>query len=277
MGKLTLDEENHWVDWVTDAEVAEKSRLEWGMLEYNDIEGFLPFEYVYVDNQIRFRYFYAAMHPITKWFQEKEGDFGDCRMLLMGVLESIVRGQEYLLDEGGYLLKPEWIFWNRQEKRVALCYLPGEKNKTSEDFIHLVEFLMKHMEHKNKAAVEMVYGLYDALQADGLEAEKNLLMIREFQAEKPFQSFEKEQRNKGNRGKYFLTWAEDALTGKIFWKFPETIKTLAIAGETTVGRSETCTHVLPFLQISRKQAVLSEEDGRLYLADTASCNGMSAR
>ena len=101
MGKLTLDEENHWVDWITDAEVPEKGRLEWGMLEHNDIKGLLPFEYVYVDNQLRFRYSYSGMHPITAFFQEKEGEFEDCRVLLAGVLEIVVRGREYLLDERG--------------------------------------------------------------------------------------------------------------------------------------------------------------------------------
>ena len=306
MGTLTLDEENHWVDWMTDAEVPEQGRLEWGMLEHNDIEGFLPFEYVYVDNQLRFRYSYAAMHPMTDFFQKRQGDFEDCRVLLVGILGAIVRGQEYLLDERGYLVKPEWIFWNRQEKRVALCYLPGERNNISEDFIRLVEFLMKHMEHKNAAAVEMIYGLYDVLKADGFSAEKNLLMIQGFQAEKSFQVSGRQQKPFGTsegqqklfqsfrgdlgsniaekaaiyteyqqekEGRYFLKWAQDAFAEKISRKFPEAVKSLSIAGEATIGRSEACTHVIPFIQISRKQAIFSEENGRLYLTDTASCNG----
>lgn len=298
MGKLTLDEENHWVDWLTDAEVAERGRLEWGMLEHNEIEGFLPFEYVYIDNQIRFRYSYAAMRPLTVLFKEKQAGGQDCYLLLAGVLGIILRGQEYLLDERGYLLRPEWIFWNCQEKRAAVCYLPGEKNHTSEDFIRLVEFLMKHMEHKNTAMVEMVYALYDVLKADGLQAEKNLLMIQELQAKSSFlssggqaiakgqenvkESFrsgmaEKEKLYTGKKGekerRFFLKWSGNALTGKISCRLPEAVKLFSIAGEATVGRSEGCTHVLPFLQVSREQAVFSEEDGRLYLTDTASCNG----
>lgn len=305
MGRLILDEENHWVDWITDAEVPEGGRLEWGMLEHNDIEGFLPFEYVYVDNQLRFRYSYAAMHPITAFFQEKQGGFDDCYVLLTGVLEIIMRGQEYLLDERGYLLKPEWVFWNHHERQVALCYLPGEKNNIAEDFIGFLEFLMKHMDHKNRATVEMVYGFYDVLKTDGLQAEKNLLLIRGFQAGEPFGALGRQQKiftrgqpknvrvfeedmekiadsaketvhtgqSYGNRGKFFLKWTEDALTGGIFQKLPEEIRSLVIEEETTIGRSEACTYVLPFLQISRKQAVLSEENGRLYLMDTASCNG----
>ena len=58
-----------------DIEVAEKSRLSWNMLEYNQIPGLLPFQYYYKDDKVCFQYQMKELQPVTEYFQKKKGGF----------------------------------------------------------------------------------------------------------------------------------------------------------------------------------------------------------
>lgn len=180
---LELDEDNHSVLWKTEAEKAQKNILAWRMLENNEISGFLSFDYYYIDNQICFRYAYHSLQRVEEFFQKKMGDFETLSFLSGELLYILESGQEYLLDDGGYLLSPEWIFWNRLEKKVYLCYLPGKGGDIGEEYMAIVEFLMQHTNHADKKAVKLIYGLYDLLVSDGFVPENLLLFIQKIKKE----------------------------------------------------------------------------------------------
>lgn len=57
-----------------DIEVAEKSRLQWNMLEHNKIPELLPFRYYYRDDKVCFRYTVGRLQPVEDYFKKKKGD-----------------------------------------------------------------------------------------------------------------------------------------------------------------------------------------------------------
>ena len=179
--ELEFIENKQQVLWKAEAEQAQSGILSWRMLENNEIKGLLPFDYYYVDNRIHFYYACQSLQKLEDYFKKKEGDFDTLYFICMESIKIILRGQEYLLGQGGYLLTPEWIFWSRREKKLALCYLPGGKRELDKDYVKLVEFLMQHTNHKDKKAVEMIYQLYDMLLTEGFVPEQLQKYLEEIQ------------------------------------------------------------------------------------------------
>lgn len=179
MENLELDAKHHFIIWKIDAMQAQKNELGWKMLENNQIEGIFSFEYYYLDNLICFRYPYHSLQRIVDYFQRKKGNFETIFLLCEGVLSVIERGQEYLLNHSGYLINPEWIFWNHFEKKIWLCYLPGKQGDLEKEFTTFVEYLMEHTDHSDRRAVELIYGLYDVITSESFIIENILSYLRE--------------------------------------------------------------------------------------------------
>lgn len=129
MEGLELDEKNHWVLWMAQEEQIQEGRIAWHMLENNEVSGLLPFDYYYLDDQICFRYAYHSMQRIQHFFQRKTADFEILYFLMEEILAILERGQEYLLDEGGYLLMPEWIFGTVMKRKWVYVIYQGKRAK----------------------------------------------------------------------------------------------------------------------------------------------------
>lgn len=282
MKGLELDQKNNWVLWKTEIEQVKKNELAWRMLENNEISGLLPFDYYYVDNQICFRYDYHSLQRIETFFQRKTGDFVTLCFLCEEVLKIMERGQEYLLDKRGYLLLPEWIFWNRYEKKVFLCYLPGKEGEAGKEYTAIVEYLMQHTDHSDKSAAGLIYGLYEMLGSDGFVLENLLSYLQKARnayellecENQTHEEMRDDERNVGT--KYLLKPLPDGGAGKLWGKLlcgQEGTGYFIQQEKLSVGREEKSDLCLPFGTVSRRHALFFCEPDGFYLMDTTSTNG----
>lgn len=268
MGEIEFIEKNNQVFWKVESEQAQKSVLSWRMLENNEIKGLLTFNYYYVDNRIYFHYNCQNLQRLGEHFKRKSGDFEMLYFICEEILKVIVRGQEYLLEGEGYLLSPEWIFWNWGARELKLCYLPGRNMDAGEEYIALVEYLMQHTEHKDKRAVAMIYGLYDMLTTEGFIPEQLLKYLQEVQGDY-------EQRKQAKDYKYFLCPQQAEEMSRLQRQILDIENNVCpITGEETViGRKEDCHLWLPFGVISQHHAILACETEEIVIIDTGSTNG----
>ena len=279
---LELDEKNQWVLWQTEAEQLKKGELAWRMLENNQILGFLPFDYYYIDNQICFRYAYHSLQRVETFFHRKMGDFETLCFLCEETLKILERGQEYLLDESGYLLLPEWIFWNRCEKKVFLCYLPGKDGEAAKEYTMLLEYLMQHTDHSDKNAVSLIYGLYELLDKDGFILENLLSYLQKAKSENVLPAYSKQMHGEGQGSernistKYLLKPLPDSRNGKLWRKLfcgQEGAGCFIRQEKLAVGREKESDLFLPFGTVSRRHALFFSEPDGFYLMDTISTTG----
>lgn len=304
---LDIDEENQMLLWKIPAEQLDRDRLSLQMLEYNQVPGTLSFDYYYVDDAVCFRYYYAKWQLIEKYFQNTEADYETVYMLCQEILKIILEGENYLLKMEGYLLCPEWIFWNRFEKKVRVCYLPGRKKEEKSDFKKLVEYLMEHINHKDKRAVNFMYSLYERLVADMYTSEELWSFLQEIADEtqsrkrenttdqgkralgKKQNSCEKEKAEIEKKGE---TIQEDSVPVRVrfqpvisFWE-KHSIQNQLLQMITeysfpvtecafTIGNHEECDLYLPIDKISEQHAELCYKDQVLYLMDKESEHGCS--
>lgn len=265
------DEENGFLLQVA-IESAERSRLPWNMLEHNQIPGFLPFQYYYRDDTVCFRYITGQLQPAAEYFEKRDGDFETLLFLCREIIEIVDRGEEYLLNQGEYVITPERIYWNRPERKVCLCYLPGNGGDFQRNYTALVEYLMKHTEHRDGQAAAFIYSLYDRLASDCFSMDGMKQYFLDYNQPAPVKK-ETGVRKKSPEKKYYLVynggaWKDIVFRGEGIREYP-----VPEQEEVFVGRDKGGDVVLPFPEISRQQAILRRRDQRFFLVDRDSANG----
>ncbi len=286
MQELICDEKNRCLLWKTGMEMSKESVFSWKMMENNRIEGLLPFEHYYIDNQNCFRYAFGTMQTVAEIMQGGESDYETFYFLCFRLLTALKSGEEYLLQDTGYLLEPDKIFWEKEKKEIALCYLPGQESVFSDSFLKLLEYLLRHVGHSDKRTVEFIYGLYDLAVSGGISIENLSGYAERFwqspagrddnrnSAIKPDQKPVEEFQDGGCENcRFCLRFVENgrndktgiALYGKNAYELQ--------GQEMAVGREQDSDLHLPYDTVSRRHAVLFQEDGEIFLMDMASRNG----
>lgn len=117
-----------------------------------------------------------------------ELDYEMLRRLCGTVVLVAERLEGLLLSPDAILLKPECIFIDNQKDTVSLCYCPGNQAELGEAFHELMQYLLKKLNHKDMAAVEAGYRLFEETAKDGYSMAEvpKLLLTRGFQEERSF-------------------------------------------------------------------------------------------
>lgn len=259
-----------------DIELAEKSRLPWNMMEHNRISELLPFQYYYLDDKVCFRYDTAGLQSITEYFERKKGGFDALYFLCSEVIGIVERGEEYLLKSEEYRMVPEHIYWNRVERRMGLCYLPGNQGDLKRDYTALVEYLMQHADHGDERAVKFIYGLYDRLTSDCFSLEGLDRYFSDYEEKLPEQERKRESAS-GNaatpKTEYYLVYCGALWRNMSFRREGMDEYPLPRKEKVLVGRDGTGDVVIPFPEVSRQQAVIYQENRQFFLMDQDSTNG----
>jgi hypothetical protein len=97
-----------------------------GMLRVNRIPGVLPMRTELFDGRYRFRYDLSGKRTLSAALRTYQGTDSGVRSWLLQLLLTIRKGTEYLLDEEGFVLLPEYIWIERGSglDSVYLLYAP---------------------------------------------------------------------------------------------------------------------------------------------------------
>lgn len=256
-----------------DIRAAEESQLPWNMLEYNQVQGLLPFQYYYRDDKVCFRYPTEKLQSVAEYFQKKKGGFETLFFLCSEIIRIVEQGEEYLLKSEEYLLAPERIYWNRWEKKVSMCYLPGYHGNLQEGYTAFVEYLLQYTEHGDEQAVKFIYGLYDNLTSNGFSLEGLGEYFAGYRKVPERQVDILSSRKKEPEEKYYLVYCGGLWENAAFWQEELGAYPIPEQEEVQVGRDRAGDIVIPCPEISRRQVLLYWKDRQLLLMDAESTNG----
>ncbi len=77
----------------------------------------------------------------------------------------------YLLDMDQLLLEPEYVYMDKHEGTMYLCYLPGHKKPVQEQLRYFTEYLLPRMDHQDARGVRLGYSIYRLLVDEGFQME----------------------------------------------------------------------------------------------------------
>jgi len=141
-------------------EEAKEQSFETRMLIGNTIEGLLKFRVRKTDGCCQFCYEITSKQPLKRYVEIKSMGATQIRSLLLGITQTLIRMEEYLLKESQILLDPEFIYVDSENFYPGLCLLPGKEGDFPKEFSEFLQFLLDKVDHQDKEAVVLIYGLY---------------------------------------------------------------------------------------------------------------------
>lgn len=109
----------------------------------------------------------SSMQSMSSLYAEKKMDFLTLRHLIYCIERSVKNVREYLLEEEHLRLYPEFIFQEIDSKEIKLLYYPGIDEGGNESGKKFYDFLLAIVDHEDDALVEILYQIYELLDADG--------------------------------------------------------------------------------------------------------------
>lgn len=265
------------------------------MLLNNKINGFLSAELRLEDNKKCFYYNINGLISIEEYIKDRMVDYKFLYNLYNTIIKTVMLGHAYFIQEDNYIIMPDYIYRSKKDNSISLCCTPWKERVFQDDILELTEILLKKTDHKDKKAVQLIYGLYDILKSDGFICEsidKYLnLNIQEFSAhddkdciDKSMPKVERNGKRKPinnayglavcNNHKQDIIPSNNILPAKIWIEYSDNI-TAECEGKKNyiIGREKGSEIYIPFMYISRKHAMLFADDKGLNIVDMGSTNG----
>lgn len=133
-----------------------------GMLTNNKLNNLLPFKHNQYNGYSCYYYRVNSLQPLSFTV-----DSICSKELIKGVFTSLLNTldelQELLLEPDDLLLSIGYIYQNISTNKSFFAYVPQYNSPIREQMKGLVEDIMKLMNHKDKALISYVYGLYDII------------------------------------------------------------------------------------------------------------------
>ena len=168
------------------AEEGTEPNYEIRMLAGNTIEGLLRFRIRKTDGRCQFCYEITSRQPLGRLLDTRTLGAEQIRNLLLGIAKTLAEMENYLLEEGRIWLDPEFIYVDPETFRPALCLVPGREGDFPREFSGFLQYLLGKVDHQDKEAVILAYGLYRESLKDNYGLERLLpSLLRELAPEEP--------------------------------------------------------------------------------------------
>ena len=180
------------------------------MLAHNEIRGLLRMYITYQDGRPSYCYDITSRQPLSRLLETRFITGDEICQLLIQIHTALNGMEEYLLDAGGVLLEPEYIYVEPELFQTGLCLVPGAQGDFQEKLSRLLQYILKRINHKDRECVVLAYGLYqESLKENGgrgrkeryLGSRKKILRRREACREGIIGRRNKREKMKRNRGK----------------------------------------------------------------------------
>ena len=119
-----------------------------------------------LNGHVRILYEITSRQNIASFF-ERNPMTGSALFLLFNSLEAaMLECERYFIDPQDLLLEPEALYYSSAKHAVQFCYVPGSCKASPECFRLLAEFILKHLAHEDRSAVDLGYQFYELVCAE---------------------------------------------------------------------------------------------------------------
>lgn len=130
------------------------------MLSDNRIPGLLGMKLKYRDGNYSYCYDITSKQPLSRILESHSMTRGEVKRFLIQLNDTVDRMDSHLLGEGGLILEPEYIYLEPEEFSLEFCVVPGRGGDFLEELGRLFQYLLKHVDHRDRECVVLAYGLY---------------------------------------------------------------------------------------------------------------------
>lgn len=151
---------NYLVAGPTGNEPGYEAGYEARMLAHNEIRGLLRMYITYQDGRPSYCYDITSRQPLSRLLDTRFITRDEICQLLIQIHGALNGMEEYLLDAGGVLMEPEYIYVEPELFQTGLCLVPGVQGDFQDKLSRLLQYILKRINHKDRESVVLAYGLY---------------------------------------------------------------------------------------------------------------------
>ena len=142
------------------------------MIQENSLRGFTVCHTELVDDEIRYAYRITSMQSLDETMELKPAGNSFLRELFRSLSDALEELERYLLQQDGVLLHPSFIFTDAAQQKFLFCYYPENTKNVSEGMKDLSEFLLPHLDERDRQAVILGFSFYQSCAAGEMTESK---------------------------------------------------------------------------------------------------------
>lgn len=130
------------------------------MLLENSIPGLLPITQRQANGESKYYYEINSLQPLSRLMEKSALKYRELKALFLGCINVFDRLEEYLLDGGQIIIKPDYIYINVENMEPYFVCYPDYKGDVRLSFVEFVDELLTHIDHTDEQAVMLGYQVY---------------------------------------------------------------------------------------------------------------------
>ena len=155
---------------VFDTEDIDENEYLLQMALHGNLPSLLPLSISTIDGKTVLRADVTGCTDIAARYRTVQLTGSDIRKILTTINDVIQKLPGFLLDPNDLCLEPEYIFLGPGADEILLTYIPHLSESAPDTLRTLSEFFLKKLDHSDRIAADLAYGLYDRVQAENYTA-----------------------------------------------------------------------------------------------------------
>lgn len=140
------------------SELSNKYAFELGMIEHNNIRGFLRPDIKRVNSKVNICYDISSLQPLSRVFEVRALGIEEIKSFIIEIISATKALEEFLLEASSIVLDPEYIFSDLDFKRFLFIYIPRNEDNR-EEIKSLLESILNNINKEDKDCLIMLYGM----------------------------------------------------------------------------------------------------------------------
>lgn len=130
------------------------------MITGNNIPVFLSCRKSFEDDTEKYIYDITSMTSLYNLAKIKSLTVLELNLLIESIIDCRKAIEDYLLSPEGLILDPEYVFFDRGEKKVKFCFFPWDEDDVYTSYTKMSEFLLSAIDYSDDKAVDIAYDIY---------------------------------------------------------------------------------------------------------------------
>ena len=124
-----------------------------------------------LDGQFSIYYDITSRHSLASVYEEKKFLTEDLKLIFGSFIQAMEEMEEYLLNPEQLLLAPDYMYLDVEKRQMYFCCLPGREGDVHRQFLNLTEYVLPKIDHTDRRAVALGYGIYRKALEDSFHLE----------------------------------------------------------------------------------------------------------
>ena len=130
------------------------------MLSENEIPVFIKCRERCLEGKRTLEYDVSSMTSLKVLAGKIPLGYQEVRLLISSLQECMETIDKYLLSEEGLILDPEYVFYDKNDKRIRFCFFPWHDVDVFTSYSKISEFLLESIDYEDESAVKAAYDIY---------------------------------------------------------------------------------------------------------------------